>query len=218
MQKFYKYLFIILFLLSIPTCINIYQWFNEFFKDTSTSIDSRSIDHSNTKHPDQPIIEFTQKLQERERKQMAKTEKEINVDHSFEKEIFSLVNELRQKGLTCGSNHMPPVPPLSYQNILEKSAYLHAKDMGENDYFSHDSQDGRTMRERIEAQHYQGNRWGENIAAGQVSPREVMDSWIHSEGHCQNMMNAKFKEIGVGFAYVPHTQMKYFWVQNFGTR
>ena len=39
--------------------------------------------------------------------------------------------------------------------------------------------------------------YGENIATGYTSEREVVDAWIKSPGHCKNIMNKAYKEMGV---------------------
>ena len=52
---------------------------------------------------------------------------------------------------------------------------------------------------------------GENIAFGQGSISEVMNGWFKSEGHCMNLMNPDFKEVGVA-------EYNTYWVQDFGGR
>jgi uncharacterized protein YkwD len=42
-----------------------------------------------------------------------------------------------------------------------------------------------------------------------------MDQWMGSDGHCANIMNPSFTEIGVG--YYPGGQWGHLWTQNFGT-
>jgi uncharacterized protein YkwD len=81
--------------------------------------------------------------------------------------------------------------------------------MSTKNYFSHTSQDGRTMADRINAQSYTWSSLGENIALGQTTEKQVMESWINSPGHCKNIMNARFKEVGFG-------RDKNYWTQNFG--
>ncbi len=54
-------------------------------------------------------------------------------------------------------------------------------------------------------------RGSENIAMGQMTPQEVMDSWLNSEGHRWNMMNSNYNTIGIGCVY--HNGA-YNWVQN----
>ena len=75
--------------------------------------------------------------------------------------------------------------------------------MAAQNYFAHDSKDGRTFSQRISATGYAWSTAGENIAAGYSSVDAVMDGWIQSAGHCANLMNANFSEIGV--ACVPGT-------------
>lgn len=111
---------------------------------------------------------------------------------------------------------MPPAPPIVWNNTLEASAIGHAKDMEYRNYFSHTSKDGRSIEDRIlEAGYtYEGYRSfaiGENIAYGQRSIAEVSDGWFKSEGHCRNLMNPDFKEIGIARSGL-------YWVQDFGGR
>lgn len=111
---------------------------------------------------------------------------------------------------------MPAVPPLSWNYQLQQAAILHAEDMRRKDYFSHTSLEGRTSRDRIFDQGYtiKGFKYiavGENIAQGQRSIAEVMNAWLKSEGHCRNIMNPNFKEVGISIAGG-------YWVQDFGGR
>lgn len=59
-------------------------------------------------------------------------------------------------------------------------------------------------------------RLGENIAAGQRTPEEVVAAWMNSPGHRANILNADFNEIGVGV--VRAGKMGTYWTQMFGTR
>jgi len=111
---------------------------------------------------------------------------------------------------------MPPAPPLVWNDNLEIAAAGHAQDMFNRSYFSHTSKDGRSMQDRIVMAGYifKGYRSfmvGENIAEGQMSIAQVMQGWIKSEGHCKNLMNPGFKEIGVA-------ENNHYWVQDFGGR
>ena len=134
----------------------------------------------------------------------------------FKKEFLERINKVRKKGCNCGRQYMPPAPPLVWNDQLEDAAMGHAKDMYKKDYFSHDSKDGRKIVNRIEAAGYgrkgfRSYQVGENIAQGQPSIEEVTDGWFKSEGHCYNLMNKGFKEIGVAYYNT-------YWVQDFGGR
>lgn len=111
---------------------------------------------------------------------------------------------------------MPPAPPLVWNDTLERSARNHARDMDLHNYFSHTGRDGKDIEDRIVLNGYKFKGYrsfavGENIAYGQHSIAEVSDGWFQSPGHCENLMNPAFKEIGVA-------QSGLYWVQDFGGR
>ncbi|MES2266187.1 MAG: CAP domain-containing protein [Bacteroidota bacterium] len=135
---------------------------------------------------------------------------------SFKQQFLDLINETRGKGCKCGNTWYPPAPPMVWNDDLEQAAKGHAKDMARQNYFSHESKDGRTMNTRIVTAGYVFKGWrsfaiGENIAFGQTSIPEVMAGWFKSEGHCKNLMNPGFKEVGVA-------ESDKYWVQDFGGR
>jgi uncharacterized protein YkwD len=134
----------------------------------------------------------------------------------FRREFLEYINHTRQKGCNCGSTYMPPAPPLVWNDQLEFAAIGHAQDMADNNYFSHTSKDGRTMQDRIikagyAFQGFKSFMIGENIAEGQLSIAQVMQGWFKSEGHCRNLMNPGFKEVGIAL-------YNNYWVQDFGGR
>jgi uncharacterized protein YkwD len=88
--------------------------------------------------------------------------------------------------------------------------------MGIHDYFSHIDPQGGTMRKRINEVGYNFGSIAENIAQGQTSPREVVNSWINSSGHCHNIMD-DYKEIGIGYIGENYYRGSHVWVQKFGT-
>lgn len=134
----------------------------------------------------------------------------------FKREFLENINHTRQQGCNCGGIYMPPAPPLVWNDDLAVAALKHAADMSRKNYFSHNSLDGRTSDKRmVNASYtYKGFKSfavGENIAQGQMSIAEVMAGWFKSPGHCRNLMNREFKEVGIA---------KYndYWVQDFGGR
>jgi uncharacterized protein YkwD len=134
----------------------------------------------------------------------------------FKIKFLALINKTRAEGCSCGATHMPPAPPLVWNDELEKAAKGHAKDMASRKYFSHTGKDGRDAMARAEDAGYKHNGYqsftvGENIAQGKMSIEQVTDGWFHSEGHCRNLMNPDFKEVGI---WMTDT----YWVQDFGGR
>jgi uncharacterized protein YkwD len=134
----------------------------------------------------------------------------------FKQEFLDRINLARSKGCNCGRTYFPPAPPLTWNDDLENAARGHALDMSERNYFSHTSKDGRSMSDRVTEAGYNFKGYksftvGENIAQGQMTIPEVMDGWLKSEGHCRNLMNPAFKEVGV-------SEIDHYWVQDFGGR
>lgn len=134
----------------------------------------------------------------------------------FQSEFLKQINALRARGCQCGDVYMPPAGPITWNYQLENAAYLHAQDMSKNNYFDHTNLNGRTSKDRIIAQGYtiKGYKriyYGENIGRGQLNITEIMNGWIKSPGHCRNLMNQNFREVGVAM-------QNYYWVQDFGGR
>jgi len=143
------------------------------------------------------------------------TPQHINKDR-FKDEFLNRINKIRAKGCNCGVTYFPPAPLMKWNNELEFAAHGHALDMSERHYFSHTSMNGRSMSDRaLDAGYgFKGFKTyavGENIAQGQMSIAEVMSGWLHSEGHCRNLMNPAFREVGVA-------EIDHYWVQDFGGR
>ncbi len=125
--------------------------------------------------------------------------------------LLSLVNNIRKQGCTCGSTMMPPVAAVLWNDQLGKISYDHSKDMKQSNYFSHTALNGSTPGDRISSGGYNWLTYGENIALGYSTEQAVMDGWLNSEGHCKNIMNAAFKELGAG-------KEGNYWTQIFATK
>lgn len=104
---------------------------------------------------------------------------------------------------------------LTVNAALTRSAQGHSDDMSANNYFAHNSQDGRTPFDRMKAAGYTYSMAAENIAAGQRTASDVVAAWMGSPGHRANIVNCGLKEIGVGVA--KGGSYGIYWTQNFGT-
>lgn len=133
---------------------------------------------------------------------------------ALEDGILQLVNEERAQGAVCGGEVFGPAEPLVMDAALRCAARLHSKDMADQDYFSHDSLDGRSPWDRIEDAGFEGNASGENIAAGRGTAEETMEQWMGSSGHCANIMSPDTMFLGVG--YYPGGEYGHLWTQTFG--
>lgn len=87
--------------------------------------------------------------------------------------------------------------PLAVSPVLEAVAEAHGRDMAAKGFFGHRGSDGSTVGKRAKRQGYRFCVIAENIAKGQKTPTEVMQSWSASPGHRANMLLRKIREIGV---------------------
>jgi uncharacterized protein YkwD len=127
--------------------------------------------------------------------------------------ILDLVNEVRARGTRCGERPFGPVPPVKLSATLAGVALGHASDMAEHDYFDHQDLGGHTPAERVRAVGYREKLVGENIAYGPQSADEVVRGWLDSPGHCENIMDPRFAEMGVAFAAGQASKRGLYWVQ-----
>lgn len=118
-------------------------------------------------------------------------------------EVLRLVNEQRaQHGLAA----------LTLSDKLCELAELKAEDMVANNYFDHTSPTYGTPFDMLKQFGVSYRSAGENIAAGQRTPEEVMNAWMNSSGHRANILSANYTELGVGAAI---GQRGIYWVQLF---
>lgn len=121
-------------------------------------------------------------------------------------QVIALVNAERSKA-GCG--------PLKEDAQLRNAAQGHSDDMARRNFFAHTNPDGADPGKRTTAAGYRWSTYGENIAKGQRTPAQVMDSWMKSQGHRENILNCSFKDIGVG---IHQGSGGPWWTQNFGAR
>lgn len=134
----------------------------------------------------------------------------------FEEDVLVIVNEVRAQGASCGGQSFASAGPLSMNPALRCAARVHSKDMADRVFFDHINPDGQDPFVRMEMAGYSYFTAGENIAAGQSTPSEVMQGWMDSPGHCRNIMNPDFAEIGVGTFEANSGSYRYLWTQTFG--
>ncbi|HEY0748608.1 MAG TPA: CAP domain-containing protein [Steroidobacteraceae bacterium] len=124
-----------------------------------------------------------------------------------------LVNDVRARGVKCGQRSFAPAPPLKLSHTLASVALGHAADMARHDYFEHEDLAGHSPADRVRAVGYREKLVGENIAYGPKSTEEVMQGWLDSPGHCENIMDPRFAEMGIGYAAGLATKHGLYWVQ-----
>lgn len=136
---------------------------------------------------------------------------------AYEQIVIELVNAQR----AANGN----LPPLKRQDTLDQAARYYAIDMAFDYYFefdhaTYDRNPNHALVRVCDAPQRLGSYYpsysgiGENIAGGQVTPQEVVHSWMESSGHRANILSTFYREIGVG--YYPGGMYGSTWVQDFG--
>lgn len=119
----------------------------------------------------------------------------------FEEEVVDLTNEEREEN---------GLEPLEADEELSDVARDKSDDMQSNGYFAHESPTYGSPFDMMDEYDIEYGTAGENIAHGQQSPEEVVDGWMNSEGHRENILNSDFTHIGVG-----HVEEGNYWTQEF---
>ncbi len=99
--------------------------------------------------------------------------------------VVCLINQQR------AADHLPP---LHASLLLDRSAQRWTNSMVASDVFSH----GTNFAGRISAVGYVWRDAGENIATGFETPRSVVNAWMGSTGHCENILNPTYRDVGTG--------------------
>ena len=122
--------------------------------------------------------------------------------NTFAQEVLELVNQERAK---MGEK------PLRLADDLLNVAAIRAEEISRK--FSHTRPNGKPFHTAL----FKGTNYylGENIAAGATSPEAVMEQWMNSPGHRKNILTAKYRELGVGYLYLPDSEYGHYWVQIF---
>jgi uncharacterized protein YkwD len=129
--------------------------------------------------------------------------------------VLTLANQARARARRCGSKQFAAVPPLRSSQLLDQAALAHSRDMAGRNRLAHEGRDGSTPAQRVSRTQYRWRVVGENVASGPRTADEVMEGWLASPHHCENLMDARFTELGVGFVFDPDSESGVYWTQVF---
>jgi uncharacterized protein YkwD len=124
--------------------------------------------------------------------------------------------ELSFLGLINDYRDQVGVRSLTLNTELGAAAEYHSYDMATFNYFAHSLSDGSDAGQNIANFGYNGDRWGEIIAAGMATAPEALLAWRNSPSHDAAMRNGEFKEIGIGRYYDPNSFYGWYWTATFG--
>lgn len=88
--------------------------------------------------------------------------------------------------------------PVLADERLVQAAQDHAEDMVDQGYLSHTGLDGSTPGDRALAAGYEYGFVAENIAQGFYSEEAVMEAWMNSPGHADNILDDRAEDFGLG--------------------
>ena len=103
--------------------------------------------------------------------------------------VFLLTNQQRQSA---------NLPLLRYNSTLSESATKKAQDMFTNNYWAHNSPSGKSPWEFFKETGYDYSIAGENLAKDFADTESLLKAWMKSPTHKANIINQKYKEIGIG--------------------
>ena len=119
------------------------------------------------------------------------------IEVGMQNQIFDLTNLFRYRY---------DQSPLHVEVNASEVAFMHSKDMAENNYFSHYSQNGDGLKERLEAEEVYYIEAGENIAAQYSDAPAAMEGWLNSESHREALLKEEYTHLGVGVYRQYYTQ------------
>jgi len=128
---------------------------------------------------------------------------------AYERQIFDMTNAFRLKN---------GLPVLAWDDKLAEAAKGHSADMAQRDYFAHDSPDGKSVWDRLQAVGFERYAtYAENIAAGYPDAFMAFNGWVNSPGHRQNMLTDNLDMLGVGVVHEGGSNYGWYYTQNFYT-
>lgn len=122
----------------------------------------------------------------------------LDATKGIENQVIELTNKERAK------NGLPPLTP---HWELSRVARYKSADMRDKNYFQHNSPTYGTPFDMIKSFGISYKSAGENIAAGQTTPQQVVNSWMNSSGHRQNILNPNYTHIGVAMRKAARTDI-----------
>lgn len=135
----------------------------------------------------------------------------LSVTEALERKILEITNKNRaDNGL----------PPLAWSEDMARVARVHSDNMARFDFFNHVGLDGKLVSDRADDLGF--GKWrsiGENIAFNQGYDDPVEQAcmrWMQSPSHRENILNKKWKEVGIGVAITQDG--KYYFTQVFVLR
>jgi uncharacterized protein YkwD len=134
---------------------------------------------------------------------------------SVAREVLRLVNAARAQPRRCGRVSYPATTPVTLSPILSSIAEDHSSTMAARDDLQHEEPDGSTPAVRVRRSGYVARIVGENVASGVPTAAAVVSGWLDSPGHCANIMDGRFTEMGIAYVLAKRGSAAIYWTQLF---
>lgn len=125
-------------------------------------------------------------------------------------QIVQLTNNFRQQN---------GLAPVQLSAKLNSAAQTQSQNMAMQDFFGHADKNGLAVDSRVSATGYNWSRVSENLAAGYQVASEVVEGWINSATHRQNLLDPAVTEVGVGYYFLANDtgseNWNHYWTQVF---
>lgn len=130
--------------------------------------------------------------------------------------LLDELNRARGQARQCGGVPFAAAAPLRWNTTLADLSETHSRAMANGNFFGPLDEEGRTPGDRAELAGYAGAQVGQNIAAALDRSSDVVEGWLASPGHCTNLMNSAFTELGAAYAVDPQSDAGIYWTATFG--
>lgn len=135
----------------------------------------------------QPEKQPEQEVTEEEQAPSEEASSEVS---AYEQQVLDLTNKERANA---------GLPALKLDVELSKVAREKSRDMQAKGYFDHNSPTYGSPFDMMKQFGISYTSAGENIAQGQQTPEEVVQAWMNSQGHRENILNSSYTHLGVGY-------------------
>jgi uncharacterized protein YkwD len=115
---------------------------------------------------------------------------------SFQSDVMAAMNAARSQARNCGAKAYAAAPAVRWNDKLFAASAGHSADMAARNNMSHIGSDGSEFWDRTKKQGYT-TATGENVAYGYGSVQDVMQGWVKSAGHCENIMKSTANDVAV---------------------
>ncbi len=115
--------------------------------------------------------------------------------------VLNKINTISFSGCKWGNTHVMPAQPVNWDRTLHRVSREYTRYLYRNNRFSHETEDGRTLEDRLYSIGYRWFRIGENLGKGLHDFYDVLEAWLESPSHCKMLMDPEVTDFGMSKHY-----------------